>query len=180
MTRFLLSLAGGIALVCIGASAGVTEVASNGFTLKQDVVIAAGPDKVYAMLVEPARWWNSEHTWSGSASNLTLEARAGGCFCETLAKGGSVQHLAIVSAQPGKLLRLTGLLGPFQSMAGNGVMTWTLTTDPAGTHLELTYQIAGYANMAMGGKGYEFWSKAADGMLADQVTRLKRAAENAK
>lgn len=81
---------------------------------------------------------------------------------------------------PGKLLRLQGLLGPFQGIAGNGVMTWALKADANGTHLEVVYQIAGYANATMDGKGYDFWSKAANGMLAAQVARLTRAIETGK
>jgi len=69
------------------------------------------------------------------------------------------------------------MLGPFQSIAGNGVMTWTITPATGGSKLELTYQIAGYANVSLTGRDYEAWSKAADGMLADQFARLKRSIE---
>ena len=159
------------------AQGAVTDVASNGFTLVESAEIAAPPEKIYAALIQPSRWWSSDHTFSGSAANLSLDARAGGCFCEKLPNGGSVQHLSVVYAVPGQTLRLIGMLGPFQSIAGNGVMTWTITPGSAGSKLELTYQIAGYANVSLRGRSYDDWSKAADGMLADQFTRLKRSVE---
>ena len=94
----------------------VSDVAANGFTLKIDAHIAAPPDKVYAALIEPARWWSSDHTFSGDAKNLHLEAKAGGCWCETLPRGGSVLHLLVVYIDPGKAIRLRGALGPFQGL----------------------------------------------------------------
>ena len=159
------------------AQAAVSDVTSNGFTLSESANVAATPDKIYAALIQPARWWSSDHTFSGSAANLSLDARAGGCFCEKFPGGGSVQHLTVVYAVPGRSLRLTGMLGPFQSIAGNGVMTWTITPANGGSKLELTYQIAGYANVSLRGRSYDDWSKAADGMLADQFARLKRSIE---
>ena len=166
-----------IAGVLSPVHAAVTDVESNGFTLSQSVSIAAAPDKVYALLIEPARWWSSGHTFSGSAANMSLDARAGGCFCERLPGGGSVQHLTVIAAEPGKSLRLVGMLGPFQAVAGSGVMSFTLTSGKAGTTLAMTYQIAGYANVKLRDKGYDYWSAAADGMLSEQLGRLKRAAE---
>jgi len=80
-------------------------------------------------------------------------------------------------AVPGKTLRLVGMLGPFQGIAGDGVMTWTITPGSGGSKLGLTYQIAGYANVSLRGMGYDAWSKAADGMLAEQFARLKRSIE---
>jgi len=177
MTRA--ALLGGVFALALaqGAAAAVTDVASNGFTLKVSAVVATTPEKAYAAVIEPARWWDSNHTYSGSAANLSLDARAGGCFCEKLADGGSVQHLTVIVAEPGKLLRLAGMLGPFQSVAGSGVLTWMFSPAKSGTQLELTYQITGYADMSLRGKGYAEWAKAADGMLTEQVARLKRAIE---
>jgi uncharacterized protein YndB with AHSA1/START domain len=176
----LLSLAIGAAAFCTGASGAVTGIAPNGFTVEIKTAIAAPPGKVFAALAAPARWWSPDHTFSGNAANLSLALKAGGCFCEKFPGGGGVQHLSVLSVMPGKMLRLSGMLGPFQNVAGNGVMTWTLAPYKDGTRLALTYQVAGYARMAMNGKGYDYWSKAADGMLSQQVTRLKRLVENGR
>ncbi len=92
------------------ASAEVVSAAANGFEVRETAHAAAAPDKVYAGLLLPAHWWNSDHTFSGSAANLTLDARAGGCWCESLPNGGSVEHLRVVFASPGKMLRMRGAL----------------------------------------------------------------------
>jgi len=157
-----------IAAQAIAAHAEVVSVGGDGFELKEAARILAPPDKVYAAIVAPSQWWSSDHTFSHSAANLSLEAKAGGCFCETLPGGGSVQHLTVVYAAPGKMLRLRGTLGPFQSMPGDGVMTFTLTQAPDGTDLTLTYAITGYMR-----DGFDDLSKGADEVLGQQVARLK-------
>ena len=112
----------------------------------ETVHVAAASDKAYAALLQPARWWSSEHTFSGSAANLTFDARAGGCWCETLPGGGSVEHLRVVYVSPGKTLRLRGALGPFQGLAVAGVMTWSVKSVADGTDISFTYSVGGYAN----------------------------------
>ncbi len=108
------------------AAAEVISVASNGFEVGETAHTSAAADKVYAEMLTPAHWWSSDHTFSGSAANLVLDARAGGCWCETLANGGSVEHLTVVFVSPGKMLRMRGALGPFQSLTVDGVMTWSV------------------------------------------------------
>src|ERR1700727_805662 len=101
----------------VPAFATVVDIAANGFTGQVAAHIAAPPTKVYAALIKPAHWWDAEHTFSGSAANLTLEAKAGGCWCEKLADGGSAVHMTVVHVEPGKGLTLRGALGPFQNYA---------------------------------------------------------------
>ena len=98
------------AVISTTAHAAVTDSAPNGFALTETVHIAAPRDKVYAALLEPSRWWSSAHSFSGNAANMTLDARAGGCWCETLPNGGSAQHLTVVNVKPGETLRLKGYL----------------------------------------------------------------------
>jgi uncharacterized protein YndB with AHSA1/START domain len=168
----------GTAVACVSpsfeAAAEVLSVAGNGFEVRETAHIAAQPDKVFAALLVPAHWWNSEHTFSGSAANLVLDARAGGCFCETLPGGGSVEHLIVVYVSPGKTLRLRGALGPFQGLAVDGAMTWSVKSAAGGTDLSLTYSIGGYLK-----NGFDELSKAADQVLGDQVVRLKKSLEPA-
>jgi uncharacterized protein YndB with AHSA1/START domain len=151
------------------AAAEVVSVAGNGFELRETAHTAASADKVFAALLQPARWWNSEHTFSRNAANLTLDARAGGCWCETLPNGGSVEHLRVVYVAPGKTLRLRGALGPFQGFAVDGVMTLSVKSVSDGTDISLTYVIGGYAK-----DGFGELSKAADGVLGEQLERLKK------
>jgi uncharacterized protein YndB with AHSA1/START domain len=126
---------------------GVKDTRESGFTIETTVMAEASPAVVYTRLVKVAAWWDPKHTWSGSASNLKLDPKAGGCFCEKLPGGGSVQHARVIFAQPGKLLRLEGGLGPMQDMAVTGILTFTLEPDGKGTRIRMTYRVAGMLGM---------------------------------
>lgn len=163
------------ALGCVSAvgeraAAEVQSVSGNGFELRESAHSAAAPDKVYAALLQPARWWNSDHTFSRNAANLTLDARAGGCWCETLPNGGAAEHMRVVFVAPGKTLRLRGALGPFQGMAVDGALTWSLQSAAGGgTDIVLSYALGGYAK-----DGFDDLSKAADHVLGEQLERLRK------
>jgi hypothetical protein len=75
---------------------------------------------------------------------LSLEPRARGCFCEKLDGPGSVQHLEVVYADPGKLLRLRGALGPLQTMGVSGSMSFDFSETAGSTMVTLVYQVGGY------------------------------------
>jgi hypothetical protein len=155
------------------AVAEVSAMTSSAFELRETAHIAAAPDKVYALLIQPAHWWSSDHTFSGNAANMTLDARAGGCWCETLAGGGSVEHLRVVYVAPGKSLRLRGALGPFQGLAVDGVMTWSVKAVGDGADLTFSYLVAGYSK-----DGFDDLSKSADRVLGDQLAQLKKIVES--
>ena len=154
------------------ACATVVESTANGFAIAQSVEIAAPPAKVYDALVHPAKWWDSGHTFSGSAANMSIEPHAGGCFCEALPSGGSVQHAEVVVAAPGETLRLRGPLGPFQGQGVDGALTFSLKATGAGTTLTLDNNIGGFMK-----GGFGDWPARADAMLADQMARLKKYLE---
>ncbi|HEY4124286.1 MAG TPA: hypothetical protein VGM36_06705, partial [Rhizomicrobium sp.] len=152
-------------------NAAVVDTAPGGFDIQQTVHIAAPPDAVYAALVVPAKWWNSQHTFSQKASNLSLDARGGGCFCENWADG-SVQHAVVVDAEPSKILRLRGPLGPFQGQGVSSALTFVLKQTGDGTDILLDNSIGGYMK-----GGFGKWPTLADLMLAEQMTRLKKFIE---
>jgi uncharacterized protein YndB with AHSA1/START domain len=129
------------------AHAEVTETRENGFVIQSTVMAEGPPSQVYRDLIRIGQWWDPAHTWSGSAKNLKLEPRAGGCFCEKLADGGSVQHGRVLFAQPGKLFRLEAALGPLQDMAVTAVLTFALAPDGPGTRITMTYRVAGSLTM---------------------------------
>ena len=158
----------------LAAPASAKVVADNaaGFAIEHETVIAASPQRVYAAIGQPARWWNGAHSWSGKAANLTLDLRAGGCFCEKLPGGGGVEHARVVMAWPGKLIRMTGALGPLQSEALAATLTWELKPVAGGTDVKLTYVVAGFARTAR-----TALPGAVDGVLGEQLTRLKAFAE---
>jgi hypothetical protein len=154
------------------AAAEVTSVGSSGFELREQAHVAATAAAVYAALVTPKRWWDPKHTYSGDAERLTLDAKAGGCWCETLPDGGSVQHLTVVYVAPGKAIRLRGALGPLQAMGLAGSMTVSVKSAAGGSDITLTYAVGGYAK-----DGFEELSKAVDSVLGQQVARLRKLVE---
>ncbi len=158
-------------LIAAPASAAVVESTPNGFAIEQTVSIAAPVEKVYATLIQPALWWNPQHTFSGSAKNLTLDTRAGGCFCETWS-GGAVEHSRVVYLVPNATLRLRGVLGPFQGQGVDGALTFSLTSDQGGTKLVLQNILGGFMK-----GGFGPWPERADAMLADQLGRLTHYVE---
>jgi uncharacterized protein YndB with AHSA1/START domain len=158
--------------LAVPASAKVVADNPSGFAIEHETVIAASPQRVYAAIGQPARWWSSAHSWSGKAANLTLDLRPGGCFCERLPGGGGVEHARVVMAWPGKLVRMTGALGPLQSEALAATLTWELKPAAGGTQVKLTYVVAGFARAARAAL-----PGAVDGVLGEQLGRLKAFAE---
>ena len=158
-----------VLLVAPPVRADVIDSASNGFTVKVAIDVAAPAAKAYASIIDVASWWDPQHTFSGKASNLSLDAKAGGCFCETLPNGGSVRHLSVVFAAPGKMLRLNGGLGPMQDMGVAGSLTFALSEAAGKTTIVLTYKVGGYL-----AGGLDAMAKPADGMLSGSMQRLKR------
>ena len=134
------------ALALLTATPTAAEVAASsesGFVSHNEALVRASPTEAWAALVQPGQWWNGEHTYSGDAANLTLSARAGQCFCETVpATGGEVEHMRVIYVAPGSTLRMTG--GPLQSEPVTGVLTMTL--EPAGemTRISWDYVVGGY------------------------------------
>ncbi len=152
--------------------AAVSDVAANGFSVIEKVHISASPDKVYDAFVSPAQWWSSAHTFSHSAANLTLDTKAGGCWCEALPNGGSVLHMSVVFAAPGKALVMRGALGPLQGLGVEGAMTISLKPAADGTELSLTYNVGGYLK-----DGLQSWAGPVDNVLGEQMGRLKSLIE---
>ena len=138
-----------IAMAC-SAFADVKDSAANGFTVTSTFTTKSAPDEVYRKIVNVGDWWSSEHTFSGDAHNLSLDPRAGGCWCEKLPKAnGSVAHMQVATAWPGVLLVLTGGLGPLQQMGASGAMTFKLSPAEGGTKVEFVYVVSGYAPQGM-------------------------------
>lgn len=153
----------------VAASAEVVTVTGIGFTVRETADIAATPGKVYEALVRPEAWWSSDHTFSGDAANLTLDAKVGGCFCETLPNNGTVKHQEVVMAAPGKALVMRGALGPFQATGTIDAFAFRLDPDGGGTKLTVTFTVGGYI-----AEGFDDWAKKTDFVMATQAARLKQ------
>lgn len=154
------------------ASAEVVDRAQGGFVIRHQLAVDAPPATLWGVLVHPARWWGSPHTYSGDAANLRLDAHPGGCWCEALPMGGGVEHMRVLYVQPGERLRMTGGLGPLQTMAVIGVLEVLIAPMGDGSVLTVTYSVGGYAPA-----GLQQLAGPVDQVLGDQVARLKAVAE---
>ncbi|MEZ6107045.1 MAG: hypothetical protein R3B96_13235 [Pirellulaceae bacterium] len=97
-----------------------------------------------AFYASVGEWWSADHTYSNDSQNLSIEAKAGGLFRESLPNNGSVKHMEVVFAAPGRSLRMVGGLGPLQEQAVTGVMTITFTESGEGkTKVVLDYRVGG-------------------------------------
>jgi hypothetical protein len=105
------------------------------------------------------------------AKNLSLDLKAGGCFCERW-ESSSVEHARVVAAMPGALLRLHGALGPLQEMAVFGSLSFALKADGAGTVLTMTYRVSGDSQHQL-----DRLESAVAGVIESQITRLERFIE---
>ncbi len=103
------------------ASAEVLGAAANGFEVRESVACRRGTRQGVRGAASARALVGFRSHIFGSAANLSLEARAGGCWCERLADGGSVEHLRVLLVSPGRMLRMRGALGPFQGLAVDGV-----------------------------------------------------------
>ena len=172
------ALAGAALAIPHPSAAEVTLQSENAFVVAHSVEIAAPKVDVWRALISPAKWWSSDHTWSGNAANLYLDSQATGCFCEKLPKPadapadqrmGSAEHMHIIFADPQKgILRMRGGLGPLQSEPVDGV--WTIMLKPGengGTRLEWNYAVTGLLRL----KG-EQMAPAVDMVLGQQLARL--------
>lgn len=157
-------------LVCGAANADVVAKAPDGITIR---IVADAPldrDDAWARLVDVASWWASSHTYSGDAKSLSLDAKAGGCWCE-IWSGGEVEHGRVIAVMPKQMLRVEGAFGPLQDLGATGAMTFTLADAAAGkTRLTLDYKVTGAST-----SGLDKLAGAVDEVLAEQVKRFAAA-----
>lgn len=159
------------------AAAEVAASSEAGFVSRNAVDVKASPQEAWKVLIAPGGWWSSEHTYSGDAANMWIDGQAPGCFCEKLpiAKGasegqrpGSIEHMHVIYAEPGRVLRLSGGLGPLQSEAVNGTLTITLKSGEGGTTRILwEYVVGGYMRYKIA----EI-APVVDKVMAEQLGRL--------
>ncbi len=154
-------------IACVSASAAVVDSAAGGFTVKATRTIHAPADAVFTKLLQVGEWWDPVHTYSGNSHNLSIEAKAGGCFCEKLSAEGGVKHMEVVFIQPGKRLVMTGGLGPLQTMGVAASLAIEIQASGDGTQLVYSYAVGGYSPSGLNGL-----APVIDMVLGQQFTRL--------
>jgi uncharacterized protein YndB with AHSA1/START domain len=160
-----------LALLALAPMTSLAEVKSSkpdGFLIEQRIIVKADAQASWAALLQPSRWWSPGHTWSGSAANLSLEPKAGGCFCERWPEG-EVEHARVVFLRKGQLLRMEGAFGPMQPMAVEGIVEFKLTPGKDGTQIDMSYRVTGGSDSAL-----DQIAAPADGMFTEQMTGLKQ------
>ena len=140
-----------LVLVAGPARAEVKDAARNGFTIENSVEVAVDAATAWDALVDDIdAWWPKDHSWWGAASTLSIDARAGGCFCERAGRQQAL-HMTVTHVDPGKLLRMTGGLGPLQGMGFSGALEWRFAPAEGGTRITLYYRAGGYSPEDIGG-----------------------------
>lgn len=161
-----------LALVAVMATpvhGDVLDASATGFTVRTTAAVSRSAAAVYDDLTQHVGdWWDPSHTYSGRASNLSIVPRPGGCFCEQLPEGG-VEHMTVIYAERGKMLRLRGGLGPLQALTVTGVWTLTLQERNGQTTLESTYAVGGYTK-----DGLDALAPLVDRVITEQITRLQQ------
>lgn len=132
-----------MALAAAPAGAKVASSTPQGFELVEKTTVKAPPAEAYRTLVDIASWWDGAHSYSGDVANISIDARAGGCWCETM-KGGTIEHMRVVYAQPGAVLRAHGGLGPLQAEGISGSLTYAIKPVAGGSEITQTYVVGGY------------------------------------
>ena len=153
------------------ARAEVVSSSANGFEVRHSVQVVVPRPAAFDAFTQISQWWNAEHTYSGSSSNLSLSLNAGGCFCEALPNGGGIEHLHVAYVAPGERLVMTGALGPLLYQAATGVMDVKVERIAGGSRVTLDYKVAGFAK-----GGAEKLALMVDQMLGDQMTRYRKYA----
>ena len=175
MKTILAAIAGLLLLTAGAARAEVVSAETNGAVIRQSVTIRAPAARVWEALIHPSRWWDSGHTFSGAADNLYIDLSQAGCLCERTPGGGHVRHLSLVYFSPGQELRFEGGMGPMQTSGTTGHMSWTVREANGVTTLTWTYALGGYFP-----GGIAAFAPAVDGMLGQQVGRLKTFVETGR
>ena len=153
------------------AMASVQDAAEGGFTIEHTATLPVTRAVAWAAVVgDIGRWWNSDHTASGLAANLYINAVPMGCFCERLGEDGGLVHLVVTFVNPGVMLRLSGGLGPLGLMGVNGNMTIEFKDDadnPEHSTVVLRYAVGGYR-----AGGLAELAEPVDSVLGEQLERL--------
>ncbi len=174
MQVFLRGLSLILLVIPAAANAEVRDAAAAGFTLVHEAVIDADRASVWRAAVHGVgNWWSDDHTISGDAAKLSIDARPQGCFCESLGGGAGMVHQTVTFVNPTVMLRMTGGLGPLGLMGVEGNMLWEFFDDPDGTRVRFSYAVGGYHP-----DGLDSLAAAVDIVIGDALARLATFVED--
>jgi len=164
------ALAALVAAIAISGAAHseVKASAPDGMVIQIKGEVALGREAAWARLIKIGSWWSDAHTYSGKASSMTVDAVAGGCWCE-IWEGGEVEHGRVIYIQPNQAVRFATALGPLQGLGVSGVLTLTLAdgSAPGKTAVTLDMNVAGSSL-----SGLDKMAAPVNGVLQEQFDRL--------
>ena len=175
--RITLAGLAGLALLALSlpARADLSAVSPTGFVVTFRDEVKVEPAQAWQAIAQLPRWWKGSHTYSGQASNLSLDLAAGGCWCERWGDGNQVVHGQVAAVLPGRMLRLSAALGPLQELAVNGMLTLVTSATEGKTFVRLTYRVSGDAHAAL-----DKLAAPVEQVMAEQYKRLKALIETGK
>lgn len=148
-------------------SAEVKVASPTGFQTVATCTVDLAADEAYQKLIADfSTWYDASHSYSGRPENLSLDLERS-CMLEKLPDGGYVRHMEIVYHQPGKMLRMTGGLGPLQGMGVAGALSFAFAEADGQTTVTLTYNVSGADFLQL-----DKIAAPVDGVLAAQLKRF--------
>jgi hypothetical protein len=157
-----------VALTGGAASAEVKASAPDGIVIQIKGEAALSREAAWARLLKIGSWWSNDHTYSGQAASMTIDAVAGGCWCEIWA-GGEVEHGRVIYIGPNETIRFASALGPLQDLGVNAAVTFTLSEGSAPGKTVLTLDMKATGSSL---SGLDKMAPLVDGVLAEQVKRF--------
>jgi uncharacterized protein YndB with AHSA1/START domain len=150
------------------ALAEVKAAAADGMILQFKGELPLAREAAWKRVIAIGSWWNGAHSYSGMASNIKIDPKAGGCWCEKW-PGGQVEHGRVIMVMPKETLRFAAGLGPLQDTGVNAALTITLAdgASPGTTSVTWDYKVVGSSltNLAP-------MAPLVDGVLQEQFDRL--------
>lgn len=150
-------------------TADVVSAETGGFKMVSKVAVDATRDDAWRAAVQDVdKWWDGDHTVSGEAGRLKIDAKPQGCFCEMLGEDAGVVHMTVTMLYPPNVIRLTGGLGPLGLLGAEGNMTWEFDDLDGHTQITFTYAVGGYRE-----GGLDVMAKPVDAVITDALKRLQ-------
>jgi len=124
------------------AAAEVVERHADGFTLRFAVDMETSAGDVFLSIQNIGGWWDSAHTYSGDAANLSLSLEPNGCFCEALPDGTLFEHGRLRRFDDDHLV-LDAPLGPLKGRATMADLTFSWPDAGSGVAVSMTFVVEG-------------------------------------
>ena len=160
-------------LLPLPAIAEVVDAGPDGFKVEHQARIDADRAAVWRAALDIGSWWSDDHTISGDASRMSIDARPMGCFCEMLGPTDGVVHLTVTTVSTNSMLRLTGGLGPLGVQGVSGNFIWEFSDEDGMTRVTFTYAVGGYFE-----GGIETMAEPVDFVIGEALSLLKQHVES--